>query len=84
MAKMSKETKIEYEIVQELGVLSESDDGKKKMEVNIISWNKGEAKFDIRPWYYNEYGERIRCGKMVGLNMEQAAALKDILNEIEF
>lgn len=39
----------EYEIIEKLGVLSESGKGWKK-EVNLISWNGKEPKYDIREW----------------------------------
>lgn len=84
MAKMKKETEIQYEIVQHLGVLSENEDGTSKLEVNIESWNGGEAKMYIRNWKYDEYGERIRCGKMMGITMDNVNKLKEILNDIEF
>ena len=40
---------IEYEIMEEIGVISESKSGWKK-ELNIVSWNGKEPKFDIRDW----------------------------------
>ncbi len=36
-----------YEIIEEIGVLSESAKGWKK-ELNKISWNGATAKYDIR------------------------------------
>ena len=38
-----------YEITQELGVLSESKSGWTR-EINLVSWNGAEPKFDIRDW----------------------------------
>ena len=38
-----------YEIMEELGVLSESSSGWTK-ELNLISWNGRPPKFDIRDW----------------------------------
>ena len=40
---------IKYDIVEELGVLSESAKGWTK-ELNLISWNGGTPKYDIRDW----------------------------------
>ena len=40
---------IKYDILEELGVLSESAKGWKK-ELNLISWNEGASKYDIRDW----------------------------------
>ena len=36
-----------YEITQELGVISE---GKYNIELNMVSWNDREPKYDIRSW----------------------------------
>ena len=38
-----------YEIVEHIGTLSESAKGWTK-ELNKISWNGGEPKYDIRDW----------------------------------
>lgn len=40
---------IKYDILKELGVLSENAKGWRK-EVNLISWNGGIPKYDIRDW----------------------------------
>lgn len=40
---------ITFEIVKSLGVLSTSHTGWTK-EVNLVSWNGREAKYDIREW----------------------------------
>ena len=38
---------LKFEIIKSIGVLSESSNGWKK-EVNIVSWNGGDPKYDIR------------------------------------
>ena len=40
---------IKYEIIENLGVISETPRGWTR-EVNLISWNGHEAKIDIRDW----------------------------------
>ncbi|MBC8924695.1 hypothetical protein IAI17_43600, partial [Escherichia coli] len=40
---------IEYEIIEEIGVLSENARGWRK-ELNKISWNGRPPKYDIRDW----------------------------------
>jgi len=42
---------IKYEVVRHIGVLSEGSKGWQK-ELNLISWNDREPKFDIRDWVY--------------------------------
>lgn len=66
----------QYEIVEELGVLSTSAKGWTK-ELNKISWNGGAPKYDIRDWA----PEHEKMGKGVTLNEEEFAALKELLNK---
>ncbi len=40
---------IKFEIIKHIGVLSENVKGWKK-EINLISWNDREPKYDIRDW----------------------------------
>lgn len=40
---------ITFEIVKELGVISETSKGWTR-ELNLVSWNDNEPKFDIRDW----------------------------------
>lgn len=40
---------IKYDIVEHIGVLSESSKGWTK-ELNKISWNGGAPKYDVRDW----------------------------------
>ena len=40
---------IKYEIIKKIGTLSKSASGWAK-EVNLISWNDRDAKYDIRDW----------------------------------
>ena len=63
-----------YEIVEEIGVLSESAKGWKK-EFNKISWNGAAPKYDIRDWA----PEHEKMGKGVTLTEEEAAKLKELL-----
>lgn len=69
---------IKYEIREELGVLSESAKGWTK-ELNMVSWNDRDPKFDIREWAPGHE----RMGKGVTLNREEMKKIKDILNEID-
>ena len=40
---------LKYEIVEHLGVISENAKGWTK-ELNLVSWNDREPKYDIRDW----------------------------------
>lgn len=69
---------VKFEIVEELGVISESPKGWKK-EVNRISWNDKDPKIDIRDWS----PEHDKMGKGITLTDEEAKALVAILQGIE-
>lgn len=43
-----------YNIVEHLGTVSTSPDGKYATEVNLISYNNAPAKVDIRTWNKEE------------------------------
>ena len=68
---------IKYDILKELGVLSENAKGWRK-EVNLISWNGGIPKYDIRDWA----PEHEKMGKGTTLSEEEIQKLKEILGEI--
>lgn len=68
---------IKYQIIEELGVLSESAKGWQK-ELNLISWNGAEPKYDLRDWAPNHE----KMGKGVTLNEEEVKTLYKILGKI--
>lgn len=65
---------IKYEIIEKLGILSESTKGWTK-ELNLISWNGGTPKYDIRDWSPNHE----KMGKGITLTDEEAKKLKELL-----
>lgn len=67
-----------YEIVQQIGVLSTSSSGWAK-ELNLVSWNDREPKFDVRDWS-PDHG---KMGKGVTLSRDELLALRELLNAIE-
>ena len=69
---------IKYEIVQEICVLSESARGWTK-ELNLVSWNDREPKFDIREWA----PEHSRMGKGVTLSKEEMQMILDTMANID-
>ena len=68
----------DFTIVDELGVLSTSPKGWTK-ELNLISWNGREPKYDIRDWA----PEHAKMGKGVTLSEQEIGALKRLLSEIK-
>ena len=63
-----------YEIVKELGVISENAKGWRK-ELNLVSWNEREPKYDIREWS----PDHERMGKGVSLTEEEIVALAELI-----
>jgi len=65
---------IKFEVTKHIGTLSEGSKGWTK-ELNLVSWNGREPKYDIRDWS----PEREKMGKGVTLTEEEAAVLKKLL-----
>lgn len=71
-------TEISFEIVEHIGVLSTGSKGWTK-ELNLVSWNGREPKYDLREWPT----EHEKMGKGVTLSKEELDALKGILEKRE-
>jgi hypothetical protein len=71
-------SEIKYEITKRVGVLSTSASGWSK-EINLISWNDRDPKYDIRDWS----ADHEKMGKGVTFSKEELLALKELLNNIE-
>ncbi len=67
---------IKFEIIKNIGILSESSKGWTK-ELNLVSWNGREPKYDIRDWD----PEHFKMGKGVTLTEEELMKLKELLSE---
>ena len=64
----------QFEIIESIGVLSESSKGWKK-ELNKISWNNGTPKYDIRDWS----PDYEKMGKGITLTDEEVRILKTLI-----
>ena len=69
---------ITYEIVMQLGIISQSGSGWTK-ELNLIRWNDRPEKYDIRDWS----ADHSQMGRGVTLSREELLALRDLLNSWE-
>ena len=71
---------LKFEITERIGVLSENAKGWTK-ELNKVSWNEREPKYDLREWN----PDHSRMGKGITLTDEEVETLKAIPNgeEIE-
>ena len=64
---------IKYEVVERIAVLSQRPRGWER-QLNLISWNDGEPKYDIRDWSPD---------KGISLSHDELAILKGILEDME-
>ncbi len=69
---------INFEIIKNIGTLSESAKGWTK-ELNLVSWNGREPKYDIREWD----PDHQKMGKGVTLTMEELKHLKELLDGVD-
>ena len=67
-----------YEILENVGTISSGSRSWNK-ELNFISWNDREPKFDIR----DRSDDHSKMGKGVSLSKDELIALRDLLNSIK-
>ncbi len=67
---------IKCEITREIGQISESAKGWTK-ELNMVSWNDGAAKYDIRDWAPGHE----KMGKGITLTEQEARELYELLSK---
>jgi hypothetical protein len=65
---------LKFEITRHIGDLSESTRGWKK-ELNMVSWNDRDPKYDIRDWS----PDHAQMGKGVTLSEEELEELKKLI-----
>lgn len=59
MAVYEDDRDVTFEIMEEIGIISTQDTGWTR-EINLVRWNGGVAKYDIRDW--DPYHERMSKG----------------------
>jgi hypothetical protein len=69
---------ITFEIKETIGVVSEGSKGWTK-ELNLVSWNGREPKYDIREWS----PDHTKMGKGLTFTKDELAKLKELLDGIE-
>ncbi len=65
-----------FEISESFGIISTAPSGWTK-ELNLVSWNGGEPKYDIRQWS----PDHSKMGKGISLSREEAQELMELLNK---
>ena len=68
---------LEFEIIEHIADLNEG--GGWKLELNLISWNNAEPKYDIRSW--NE--DRTKMSKGITINKSEMKMLKKVLKDLK-
>ena len=66
---------LKYEVVEKLGVLGETGTGWTK-ELNLVSWNEREPKYDIRDWN----ADHTRMSKGISMTEEEMQKLVELFN----
>jgi hypothetical protein len=74
---MAFNQELKFEIVEEIAVLSETEKGWKK-ELNRVSWNDREPKYDIRDWS----PDHSKMGKGITLSEEEFEELKSVIETL--
>lgn len=69
---------IKFELKEEIGVISENPKGWTK-EINLISWNERDPKYDIREWS----PDHDRMTKGLTFTKDELIELKKILNNMD-
>ena len=67
-----------YTIIKHIGILSESPKGWKK-ELNLISWNGRDPKYDVRDWA----PDHEKMGKGVTLSREELDNLAAVVMKLD-
>ena len=69
---------LKFEITERIAVLSENSKGWTK-ELNKVSWNNRQPKYDLRDWHHEEG----KVGKGATLRDDEIRNLREVLNSID-
>jgi len=75
---MAEKKEFKFEIIEHVGIISSSPSGWNR-EVNIVSWNEGKPKLDIRDWA----PDHQKMGKGISMTNEEIALLMSVLEEFD-
>ena len=74
---MANEVEVTFDLMKHIGVIGQPARGDWTKEVNLVSWNGGDPKIDIRDW--DSTHERMSRG--ITLTEDQAKRLFEALEE---
>ena len=69
---------LKYESTEKIGSIGENARGWAR-ELNMVSWNDREPKYDLRDWS----PDHSRMGKGLTMTADELAALRDLLNSLD-
>ena len=78
MKEENQRREITFEIQEHIGVIQEENKGWKK-ELNLVSWNGGAAKYDIRAWS----SDRQKMDRGITLKAQELRRLKELLEDLD-
>ena len=67
---------ITMDIVKKIGAVGE------KLQLNLISWNGGTAKYDLRNWYTDKDGNE-KYAKGITMTADEIKELRNLLKSIK-
>ena len=73
-----KNNQYNFEIIKHIGIIDSYPSGWAK-EINLVSWNGNDAKYDIREWS----PEHDKISRGITLTTEEVIKLMDILSNEE-
>jgi hypothetical protein len=73
---MSRPSEFNYEVTEEIAVLRTEPSGW-TFELNMVSWNGGKPKFDLRKWS----PDHDKMGRGVTFDKDDALAIVEALKE---
>jgi len=74
MAVYDDDRDVTFEIIEEIGIISTQDTGWTK-EINLVRWNGGMAKYDIRDW--DPYHQKMSRG--ITLKEDEMRRILDLM-----
>ena len=75
---MAEKKELDFNVIETVGVLSENTKSGWKKELNLVSWNGNEPKYEIRDWS----PDHTKMGKGVTLTDEEIENLKSLIQKL--
>ncbi len=77
MSTKEKDREVTFEICEHFGVISTSANGWQR-ELNIVSWNGGSQKYDLRDWDKSHKS----MSRGITMTKEELKSLKELISKL--